>query len=194
MTRTLLASTVPVRPGRPTLLLALAACGLVACGAPIVEGTGRPLPAFAGRSTELFDDSIEASAVGIALDPTGDPRADRTLRERAQVGDAVVRARVTTVTAKQEDQGTHYIVGLQSLETLAGRFPPKETFELVVGRTSPSAGIFKRLESAVVGKTFVAFIRTFVRPDGDAETHFHLAPDTKEEAGAVRDAAALQGL
>ncbi len=174
-----------------TVLVALAAA---ACAAPNVEGVGRPLPAFAGRSTDLFDDSIEAAAVGISLDPTGDPRSDRTLRERTQVGDAVVRVRVTTITAKQEENGTGYVLGLQTLEKLAGRFPPNVTFEIAVGRTSPSVGILKSLEGAVVGKSFVAFLRTFARPNGEPETHFHFAPDTKDERGAVSDAAALAGL
>ncbi len=106
----------------------------------------------------------------------------------------MVRVRATTVTAKQADNGTGYIVGLKTLQSLAGQFTPAETFEVTVGPTSPSAGILKHMEAEFVGKTFVAFVRAFVRPDGDQELHFHFAPDSKEEIAAVKDAAALAGL
>jgi hypothetical protein len=143
---------------------------------------------------ELFDDTIEPSAVGISLDTKSDPRADALLRERTQVGDAVLRVRATTVTAKIEDSGTRYVMGLHTVEKLGGRFPPADTFDVQVGPTSTSAGILKTMESQIVGKTFVAFVRTFVRPDGDQEVHFHFAPDSKPEVAAVREALALAGL
>jgi len=177
----------------PTLL-ALLVVLIPRCAGPSIEGAGRPLPAYAGRAPELFDDTIEPAAVGIALEPGPDPRSDRRLRERTQVGDATLRVRVTTITAKAEDSGTGYVIGLRTIEKLAGQFPPPETFEIAVGRSSPSAGILKGLQAQIVGKTFVGFLRTFVRPDGDQEMHFHLAPDAKEEVGAVRDAAALSAL
>ena len=85
-------------------------------------------------------------------------------------------------------------MGLRTLEKLAGPFPPAETFELNVGTASPSAGLLKGLEGQIVGKTFVAFVRAFVRPDGDQELHFHLAADSKIEVASVRDAAVLAGL
>jgi len=158
------------------------------------QGPGRPLPAYAGHAAELFDDIIEPGAVGLTLDGRPDPRADRALRERTQVGDAVLRVRATTVTAKQEDSGVRYAVGLHTLESVAGPFPPGETFEVTVGPLNPSTGILKTMEGQVVGKTFVVFVRAFVRPDGDQELHFHFAPDTKDELAAVRDAAALSRL
>jgi len=143
---------------------------------------------------ELFDDTIEPGAVGISLEAKSDPRADRTLRERTQVGDAVVRVRATTVTAKQEDTGTRYFLGLHTLDRVAGQFPPAETFEVTIGPLSSSGGILKHMEEAIVGKTFIAFTRAFVRPDGDQELHFHLAPDSADELAAVKEAAALRGL
>jgi hypothetical protein len=180
------------------LVFALSLAGAAACdplpGSPGAHGPGRPLPSYAGHATVLFDDTIEPAAVGITLDVGVDPRTDRLLRERVQVGDSTSRVRVTTVTAKEEDNGTRYVVGLKSLEPLAGHFPQSETFEVTVGKSSPSTGILKGLDGQIVGKTFVGFVRAFVRPDGDPEVHFHLAPDSKDEIAAVKDAAVLSGL
>ncbi len=181
LARSILAASLIVAPG-----------ALVACAPfPGADGPSRPLPAYAGHATELFDDVIEPAAVGISLDVGADLHSDRRLRERTQVADATVRMRVTTVTAKQEESGTRYIIGMRMLEKLTGQFPPGDTFEIIVGRSSPAVAILKGLDMQLVGKTFVGFLRAFVRPDGDQELHFHLAPDTKAEVGAVKDAVAL---
>jgi hypothetical protein len=172
----------------------LVALGILGCSPLPADAPSRPLPAYAGHAVELFDDAIEPLAVGVSLDVPTDPRSDHRLRERTQVGDAALRVRVTTVTVKEEDTQTRYLVGLRTLEKLAGQFPPGDTFEISVGKASPSVGLLKALDTQIVGKTFVGFVRAFVRPDGDQEIHFHLAPDTKDEVGAVRDAAALATL
>jgi hypothetical protein len=176
------------------LALLLAPLFLAACDVPAAQGPKRPLPAYAGHAVELFDDSIEPAAVGISMEAKVDPRTDKRLRERAQVGDAVIRLRVTTLTAKQEDSGTRYLVGLKTIEVLTGQFPPGDTFEITVSQLSPAAGILKSMQDQFVGKTFVGFVRAFVRADGDQELHFHFAPDSPAEAIAVKDAAALSSL
>jgi hypothetical protein len=183
-------------PVRPALLLALASTliALPACEEPGAKGPTRPLPTYAGHAAEVFDDSIELAAAGVSLDVHVDPHTDKGLRERTQVCDAVVRARVTTVTRKPDDNGAHYVVGMKTLEKITGNFPPADTFEVIVSDKSPSLGMLKTMEGAIVGKTFVAFVRAFVRPEGEEEIHFHLAPDTKDEAAAVREAVALQNL
>ena len=188
MTRSPRSSLVPF-----TLLTLLLGSG-ARCAVPNAQGPGRPLPSYAGRSLELFDDTIEPAAAGIALDVGDDPRADRKLRERTQVGDAALRVRIATVTSKDDDGVTRYVVGLRTVERLAGSFPPGDNFEIRVGRNSPSSGLLKGLGDQLAGKPFVGFFRLFVRPDGDPELHFHLAPDTKLELAAVRDAAALGSL
>ena len=76
----------------------------------------------------------------------------------------------------------------RTLENLGGPFPPDGDFTVVMGPRSASMGIVKNLEDAIVGKSFVAFIRAFVLPDGDRELHFHFAPDTKPEVAAVKEA------
>ncbi|MBX3188358.1 MAG: cobalamin ABC transporter substrate-binding protein [Labilithrix sp.] len=151
----------------------------------------RPLPSYAGRASELFDDTIEPAGVGLDFDKGYTPRADPVLRERAQVSDAILRVKVSTVTTKRDGPEAHYQLGLQTVEKLAGSHPPTEQFSVTINKTSESHGIMKNFESRLVGYPFVAFVREFVRPDGDREIHFHLAPDSKEVKSAVGDAILL---
>jgi hypothetical protein len=167
------------------LLLGLTSAPALGCAAA-GSGANRPLPSYAGHATELFDDAIEPRAVGIDLEQASDPRTDALLRERAQVGDAAMRVRIGTLTEKQEGSETRYQLGMRILEVLAGSYPPADDFSVTIDATSPSVGILRNLQDGLVGKTFIAFVRAFVRPDGDHELHFHLAPDTKPEVAAVR--------
>src|SRR4051812_45723649 len=96
---------------RKTLLLGL--IGLAACG----DGQGandpsRKVASYQGRQADLFDDSIDPAAVGLDFDKGYAPRLDKALRERAQVGDAVLRVRVATVTVKTDGPDAVYQLGL----------------------------------------------------------------------------------
>lgn len=170
----------------------LLALGAVACepsrGA---NGPSRPLPTYSGRASELFDDTIEPAGVGLDFDKGYNPKTDPVLRERAQVSDAVVRVRVATVTSKKDGPVATYEMGLHPVERLAGAHVPTEDFTVHVSKASDSFGIMKNFETRLVGYPFVAFVREFVRPDGDKEIHFHLAPDTKEVKAAVNEAVIL---
>lgn len=188
---------------KPRAFLAVILAPIVLATAGLLAGCGsgkdpnaptRPLPTYAGRSAELFDDAIEPAAVGLDFDRSYLPKSDANLRERTQLGDAVLRVRVSTVTAKNDGPTATYQVGLQTVEKLVGEHPPDATFTVQIDKTSESHGIMKNFESRLVGYAFVAFVREFVRPDGDREIHFHLAPDTKEVRAAVVDAVALAGL
>jgi len=173
----------------PALGLGLQLC---ACG-PSTPATGptRPLPAYSGRATELFDDAIDPAGVGMDYDKGYTPKADPLLRERAQVSDAVVRVKVQTVTGKTDGPEKSYQLGLHTVETVAGTHSPGDDFTVGVNKSSESHGILKNFEGRLVGYPFVAFVREFVRPDGDREVHFHLSPDTKEVKTAVGNAVIL---
>jgi hypothetical protein len=182
---------------RSSFLTPLAAVGLasalssslaLALGCGGSTGANRPLPSYAGHATELFDDAIEPGAVGLDLEQMAIPRTDALLRERAQVSDAALRVRITTMTEKQDGAESMFQLGVHPLETLAGPFPPDGDFTVSIFPKSPSIGIVKNLSNAIVGKTFVGFVRAFVLSDGDREVHFHFAPDTKPEVAAVKEA------
>ena len=82
-----------MKRGLATILLVLAAFG---CG-PIGGQSGtRPLPPYAGRAAELFDDTIEPAAVGLDFDKGYSPKQDPMLRERSQTSDAVVLGEISS--------------------------------------------------------------------------------------------------
>ena len=164
---------------------------LAGCGGGATEGSTRPVAPYAGRSADLFADTIEPAAVGLDFEKGYAPRVDKTLRERAQTSDAVLRVRVATVTAKKDGPEANYQLGLHSVEKLSGRNPPPVDFTVQINKESESHGIMKNFESRLVGYAFIAFVREFATPGGDRELHFHLAPDTKEVKAAVSDALAL---
>ncbi len=162
------------------------------------------LPRYDARAAELFDDAIEPDAVGFRLAATGTVPDDTVMRERTQAADAVVRARVVTVTSNRDDSGPAWQIGLATVDVLASartpatgsRPPPPTTFTWLIRSRDPAAGIVRASEGAMVGKTLVAFLRTFAGPpssDGapTSEIHFHAAPDSKKEIEGVRSAAAL---
>lgn len=189
-----------------------AACAASLCiccgaGAEPAREPGPSLSPYSGRATELFDDIIEPSAVGYqGGDSNGSHTSDALLRERTQTGDAVIRARVVTVTSEPEARGDGWRIGLRSLETLAGKASPAALadgeFTFVVNGDAPAAGIVRMLEARLVGTTFVVFLRQFehvkgpgAQDDGDrpppSELHFHFAKDDKDELAAVHVARLL---
>ncbi len=186
-----------------TCAVASAVSLCICCGGAEAPARGPTvaLSPYSGHATELFDDVIEPGAVGYqGADEGGGPKDSALLRERTQTGDAVVRARVVTVTSGPESQGDGWRIGLRTLETVAGKRPPEGEFTFVVQGKAPAAGVVRMLEARLVGATFVVFVRTFGHADdgsdvggGDKgpELHFHFAKDDKDELGAVREASLL---
>ena len=161
------------------------------------------MPSYDGRATQLFDDMIDPAAVGygssvIGIEQGRSPRDDALLRERTQTGDAVVRARVVTVTSGADGQDSGWQIGLRTLETVAGKKPTEGEFSFFVASRGPAAGVLRMLDARLVGSTFVVFVRAF-EADGEAGAgagsgaalHFHFAKDDKDELGAVRQASLL---
>jgi hypothetical protein len=154
-------------------LVGLAAAGCAGSQAP------RPLASYGEHFATLFDDGIDGSAVGFAGESKSyRPKADPLFRARVEAADGVVRLKVVTISAKADSTGTSYILSCRVEQKLAGAHAPTGDIELRVSSRAPSAGILRSLSESVVGMHFVAFLRDFVRPDGEKETHFHFAPDT----------------
>lgn len=169
---------------------------LLGCGGGMGRlGHPRELPAYTGHAVELFDDAIEARAVGYELEHGAPPPMnDNLFRERAQVGDAVVRARVTTITSKEEDRGRSWQIGLRTIEKLGGSGPLDPDFTVQVQSNGPAAGIMRAMGPQMIGMSFVAFVREFARPNappGDSDLHFHLVQDNRATAAAVHSAFAV---
>lgn len=185
--------------------LPCAALLCLCCGGIAERGATAPqtaFPAYEGRATQLFDDTIEPAAVGYGgIAQQGlVPTHDALLRERTQTGDAVVRARVVTVTSGDEGQDSGWQIGLRTLETVAGKRAPEGDFSFFVASRGPAAGVLRMLDARLIGSTFVVFLRAF-EPEATAAgeageagrptLHFHFARDDKDELGAVREASLL---
>lgn len=177
-----------LRHGWALLVAALVATSALGCGGPDANGPNRVVSKYQGRPADLFDDSIDPAAVGLDFDKGYAPKLDKTLRERAQVCDAVLRVRVATVTAKTDGPEAIYQLGMHTVEKVAGNNPPPADFTVQIDKASEAHGIIKSFESRMVGNGFIAFVREFSAPGGERAIHFHLAPDTKEVKMAVNDA------
>lgn len=170
------------------LIFVLAAAS-ASCGGAQTR-VAKPLPTYDAKAARAFDDAIDAAAVGLDIDNSYDPKADRGLRERAQSADAVLRVKVATVTGRS---GPSYDLGLKNVEWLAGDHAPgMETFAVTVGADSPALGIVKSFEGRLVAKDFIAFVRAFQKEGGERQLHFHLSPDTPAVRAAVSDAVTLR--
>ncbi|MCC6552595.1 MAG: cobalamin ABC transporter substrate-binding protein [Polyangiaceae bacterium] len=187
-----------LRPALVSLALALAAsAGLTTAGC---AGSGQDaqgpedasgLPAWDAHARELFDDNIDAAAVGLTMEGPA-PRSDPYLRERAQTADVVARVRISTVTVDSIGDESTYHLGIQiGYPPLVKPQLPDQTFELIIRSTSRASGIAKAFDARLRGLTFVGFIRRFAGEGGEPEIHWHLAPDTPETAAAVKEAVAL---
>ena len=166
--------------------VAVAMLGNVACGASARKA--RPLAPYEKEQTQLFDDTIDAAAVGLDINQTFDPSADPNFDNRVRQSDAIMRARVLTVSSRGDISKPTFQLTLQTQgDPFTERRTVKSPFQLRIDSTSPSAGIVKHLESGLIGKTFIVLVREFVRADGDTELHFHISPDTKLMTKALQD-------
>jgi hypothetical protein len=183
-----------MRP-RVGFLLCLAGLGWVAgCATKGPTGPVKEYPPYTGRAVDLFDDGIDPIAVGYQLEPGPAPAADAKLQERVQTGDAVVRARVMTLTEKKEGTGRSWQLGLHTLSRLAGTGVLDPDFALEVEATDPGAGMVRAYQNSLVGASFVVSVRRYAvaGAPGDSELHFHLSADKADVLAAVKQAALLQ--
>jgi hypothetical protein len=167
---------------------------VIGCGPSMADPVAPPassLPKYDATNADQFDDAIEPHAVGLELETYSDPKSDPRLRARAQAADAVVRARVMTVTGETGSGSHTYQVTFKELAHLGGKHPLGDEFTVRIDKTSPSLGIVRSMEGQLVGKTLVVFAKAFSRPDGDRDIHFHASADAQDVADAVKEAVIL---
>ena len=144
---------------RTTLAFALSALSVLALGAtgceegpPARTVAGSGLPKWEARPRQIFDDNIDAAAVGLSMDGPS-PRSDAFLRERAQTADVVARVRINTVTVDSVGEQHNYHLGIQvGVPTLTEARVPDRAFELSIRPTSGAFGIAKAFDSRLRGQ------------------------------------------
>jgi hypothetical protein len=154
--------------------------------------TPEKLLRYEGQATALFDDRIDANAVGLA-DVASKPRTDPVLRARTQNAEAVARVRVATVSVDVAAGKPLYRLTLD----LAGGALVRRGFsdnrvEIAVRPDSPAFGVVKWLDTRLIGRTFIGFFHRFAGPAEEADLKFHLSADDPEVVAAVREAATLR--
>ncbi|HVK71151.1 MAG TPA: cobalamin ABC transporter substrate-binding protein [Polyangium sp.] len=172
--------------------------GLVSgCGAVSVQGDPNVAahPPWLGHDRELFDDVVDAAALGLGAD-VSNAQKDPLLKERARGSELVSRVRVSTVTVESLDQVRTYHLVLQVVPPAFGTPAIEQTaFELVIGPAAPSYGVAQAFDMRLRGASFIGFLRRFAgEGDEPSKLHWHLSPDTAEVAAAVTDALALAEL
>ncbi len=142
-----------------------------------------------GRLQQLFDDSIDRSAVGLA--GTSDAHAGGLLIQRAEEADYILRVRTAIVSTEGAGR---YLITLQVMgDPIAGpRFPSKE-IQISVGANSPAFGVVKVKDLRLAGTHFIAFLREFPHQASTA-IHWHLARDGEDVVDAARKGAVLSEL
>src|ERR1700677_1740794 len=116
-------------------LLGAAACGGAAADAHPLTPSLWP---YTGDATKIFDDVIELPAVGHGIDRGAQPMEDKRVRERTQIADAVLRVRVTGVSA-MTDGANGWLIACHTIEQLSGKRPPPPDFNLQVDAAGPAA-------------------------------------------------------
>lgn len=203
------ASTSAKRPGAATRFVSTRASALVfALGVAVVTAStlgcepgasarsaaDRPLGGWEGHAVDVFDDNIDAAALGLSLDSNG-AGGDALLRERAQMSDFVGSVRVQTVTVdKVSDAVSFHLVIRATAPPLAAPRVADTSFELRIRPNSPAYGLAKSFDSRLRGLAFIAFVRRYASADGEPEVHFHLSGDSPEVAAAVKEAVVLSEL
>jgi hypothetical protein len=156
---------------------------------PVVPSS---FPEYAGRAVELFDDKIDAEAVGLGTVDV-QPRNDPVRHERVNQADAIARLRVSTVTVDMVAGQPLYHVSFVVVASLVNKDFSDNRIELSIGPSSPSFGIVKWLDTRIVGRTFIGFVRRFAGAE-EPVIRFHLSADSPDVVAAVREATTLGDL
>jgi hypothetical protein len=176
---------------RATLPLSLMVSALTACGAPQNPQAAAlaALPPYKGRDTELFNDSIEPAALGMAMDRPHF-RGNQEFRERAQAAGFVGMAKITTVTVdKVEDRSTYHLRLTRVGAPFAGS-DTSTTVDIDVRPHSAAYGLIHQVQTRAQGKTVTAMWKRY-REGEEAVVHYYLAPDDAETVAAAKEAIAL---
>ena len=172
------------------LACALVSNGLWGCGGRAGADDPSRFPVFGPADAILFDDRL-------VLEPTlensyrADPGAK--LRERVRRADAVLRARVGSVTRASANQGVVYALVVHPVgPALAGEFS-KGPFTLTVTSDEPAFSAIRQLDRRLIAKTLVLFLKRYNGGPRQVTLRWHAEPDSPGlhalVQGAARDTA-----
>ena len=155
---------------------------LVSCGSgedaaiPIAE-----LPLYTAEEARTYDDSLAQEIFDSGAKPTfGEPFQKRVLH-----ADVIVQVKLVAINAERSEASVRYeIVTDPTAEPLEGELAAG-SFELTVGRGSPSQAMLKALDTQLVGTHMIVFAKRYQR-DGKLVVHFRAEPETVGVRDAVK--------
>ena len=173
------------------VLLIIQSLCLFACTplTPAETGSARSTAPWEGRLRDLFNDSIDPSAVG--LTGISSSNAGGAVSARAEEAQFIVRVRVATVTTEGVGKDLRYLITLRVIgDPIAGPRTPGDTIQISIGQDNPTFGIAKAKDMQLAGVQFIGFLREFNQL-GTPVMHWHLARDGQDVLDAVRNVAVL---
>lgn len=151
------------------------------------------LPPYDASQANVFGDTIAPELFGIPGD--GRPAVeDPRLIPRTEQADAVLRARIATITRDQLDDQTSFIFVLRPVgPPILGTSPSSDSIELRLQPGHPSLQYVQHRQSALTGKTVLLFLRRY-NDGGDVVLHFHVQPDDPSVIEAIERVKVLDEL
>lgn len=165
-----------------SLLAAALAALLAACSPPKpASGPTRPLSEWTGEEAQLLDDGIDIGAIPLGdASPGRDETSEGLIPRRMDSSDAVVLGKVIAVSSEPNGENKkRFRLEIASIELLSGK-PLEGNVVLKVEPNAPSYGTIRAVDTHLIGRKLVVFVRQYAADDGgEPVTHYHLSPATK---------------
>jgi hypothetical protein len=150
------------------------------------------LPPYTPEAAVLFDDSFARDVFDPTLAQHGNDW-QRALVLRTRYADAIVRARISTVSRSSapldSSESIHELV-LNPLEPALAGQTSGEPIAVQLSPQSPAYGLIARGGSSLIGKTVILFFKRY-NDEGREAIHWHAETDTDVVKHAIIVAAAL---
>lgn len=176
-------------PSVAALLLALSVAGAAGCGGERparTPPTAAGLPSYDSAAAALLDDGFAPRIFGLSSGGTDSSEIAR----RAEAAQAVVAARLVTVTRDTTDDSLAYQLVLNPVGTpLMGNWEGS-SINIQVNQENPAFPMLDAEGVALAGHRVILFLRMYDQ-GGHATLHFHAEADTPATRKAVQDARAF---
>jgi len=169
------------------LLLALgvlqSGCGPGA-GATAVPSAAAGLPPYGPDDAVLFDDNFATEVFGFFTAGRNDDATK--FAERIKAAEAVVRARVSTVTRdRSASGGESFQLVFQSVGPALAGADPTEPIAVSLTSASPSYPLLAADETFLVGRVVVFFFRRY-NEHGSVAVHWHAEVDGEKTLSKIK--------
>jgi hypothetical protein len=159
-------------------------CGPGAAGATAVPSAASGLPPYRPDDAVLFDDNFATEVFGFFT--TGRNDDATKFAERIKGAEAVVRARVSTVTRDRSATGSEsFQLVFQAVAPALAGSDPTEPIAVSLTSGSPSYPLLAADETVLVGRVVVFFFRRY-NEHGSIAVHWHAEVDGEKTLSKIK--------